>query len=168
MTTMPQVLRSMNLYVDGQGYAGQVEEITLPKLTIKTEEYRAGGLDAPIEVDMGMEKFEAEFTLQGYDPALLAFWGLSSGNRVNMTLRGAMDDEGEVIAVVVNLHGSWKAIDMGTWKPGEKAALKVQLAATYYQLAVNGVAVIQIDVPNMIRIVNGQDLLSDVRSAIGL
>ena len=168
MTKLPQVLRTMNLYVDGQGYAGQVEEITLPKLTIKTEEYRAGGLDAPIEVDMGMEKLEAEFTLQSYEPGLLTFWGLSPGNRVNITLRGAMDEQGSTVGVVVNLHGSWKAIDMGTWKPGEKAALKVQLAATYYQLTVNGVVVIQIDVPNMTRIVHGQDLLSDVRAAIGL
>ena len=168
MTKMPQVLRTMNLYVDGQGYAGQVEEITLPKLTIKTEEYRAGGLDAPIEVDMGMEKLEAEFTLQGYDPGMLRFWGLSPGNRVNVTLRGAMDEQSGVVAVVVNLHGSWKALDMGTWKAGEKAALKVQLAATYYQLTVNGVVVVQIDVPNMTRIIHGQDVLSDVRAAIGL
>ena len=168
MTVLPQILRTMNLYVDGQGYAGSVEEIVLPKLTIKTEEYRAGGLDAPIEVDMGMEKLEAEFTLQNYDPTLLRHWGLSSGNRVNITLRGAMDEGDHVASVMVNLHGSWKALEMGTWKAGEKSALKVQLAATFYQLTVDGTVVIQIDVPNMIRLVQGQDLLSDVRAAIGL
>ena len=168
MATMPQILRSMNLYVDGQGYAGQVEEITLPKLTIKTEEYRGGGLDAPIEIDTGMEKLECDFTVNNYDAALLRFWGLSSGNRVNITLRGAVDGDDGVEAVIVNLHGSWKEIDMGTWKPGEKSALKVQLAATFYQLTIGGTVVIQIDVPNMVRMINGQDVLRDVRDAIGI
>jgi P2 family phage contractile tail tube protein len=44
-----------------------VEELTLPKLTLKTEEFRNGGMDAPIEVEMGMEKLESEFTLTRFD-----------------------------------------------------------------------------------------------------
>ncbi len=56
---LPKILRNFNVFVDGRGYAGKIEEITLPKLTIKTEEYRAGGMDIPISIDMGMEKLEA-------------------------------------------------------------------------------------------------------------
>ena len=37
-------------FVDGRGYAGRVDEITLPKLTIKTEKHRAGGMDVPVEI----------------------------------------------------------------------------------------------------------------------
>ena len=39
---LPRVLKNMNLFVDGRGYAGRVDEIQLPKLTLKTEEHRAG------------------------------------------------------------------------------------------------------------------------------
>jgi len=50
---LPKILKNFNVFVDGRGYAGKIDEITLPKLTIKTEEYRAGG--------MGMEKLEADY-----------------------------------------------------------------------------------------------------------
>ena len=35
---LPRVLKNMNLFVDGRGYAGRIDEIQLPKLTLKTEE----------------------------------------------------------------------------------------------------------------------------------
>ena len=60
---IPRKLKHFNLFVDGRGYAGKIEELTLPKVTIKAEEFRAGGMDAPMEIDLGMEKLEAEFTL---------------------------------------------------------------------------------------------------------
>jgi P2 family phage contractile tail tube protein len=37
---IPKILKNFNLYVDGRGYAGRVEEITLPKLTITTIKFR--------------------------------------------------------------------------------------------------------------------------------
>ena len=37
---LPRILKNFNLFVDGRGYAGRVDEITLPKLTIKTEEFQ--------------------------------------------------------------------------------------------------------------------------------
>ena len=49
----PRVLRGFDVFVDGRGYAGKVEELELPKLSIKTEEFRAGGMDVPVELDMG-------------------------------------------------------------------------------------------------------------------
>ncbi|SMG63879.1 Phage major tail tube protein, partial [methanotrophic bacterial endosymbiont of Bathymodiolus sp.] len=58
---LDDILKNMALFVDGRGFAGNVEELTLPKLTLKTEEFRNGGMDAPIEVEMGMEKLESEF-----------------------------------------------------------------------------------------------------------
>ena len=60
---LPRVLKNMNLFVDGRGYAGRIDEIQLPKLTLKTEEHRAGGMDLPVEIDLGMEKLEAELTI---------------------------------------------------------------------------------------------------------
>ncbi|ASJ24398.1 phage major tail tube protein [Laribacter hongkongensis] len=61
---IPQVLTNLNLYVDGRGFAGRVTEIQLPKLKRKTDGYRAGGMDA--EVDMGSwkpgDKGETKYT----------------------------------------------------------------------------------------------------------
>ncbi|GFR20643.1 phage tail tube protein FII [Trichonephila clavata] len=84
---LPKILKNFNVFVDGRGYAGKIDEVTLPKLTIKTEEYRAGGMDIPINIDMGMEKLEAEFTFAEYDSELFRLFGLIDGNSVSLTLR---------------------------------------------------------------------------------
>ncbi|GHT98386.1 hypothetical protein FACS1894126_3800 [Alphaproteobacteria bacterium] len=59
---LPKILKNFNVFVDGRGYAGRVEEVSLPKLSLKTDEFLAGGMDAPIEIDLGMEKLEADLT----------------------------------------------------------------------------------------------------------
>ena len=86
---LPRTLRNFQLSVDGVGYAGRVTELTLPTLTIATEEYRAGGLDAPVEIDMGMEALTASFTLAEYDLDVLKRFGLYNQNDVEVTARGA-------------------------------------------------------------------------------
>ena len=85
---IPKILKNFNLFVDGRGYAGRVEELTLPKLSIKTEEIKNGGMDIPIEVDMGMEKLECEFTLSEYDEEIIKLFGLRVGVPNPLTLRG--------------------------------------------------------------------------------
>ena len=88
---LPKILRNFNVYVDGRGYAGRVEEITLPKLTIKTEEFQGAGMSAPIEIDLGMEKLEMELTFAEYDSELFKLFGLTNGADIALTIRGALE-----------------------------------------------------------------------------
>ena len=64
---LPKILKNFNLFVDGRGYAGRVDEITLPKLTIKTEEFQGAGMSAPVEIDLGMEKLEMDMRFSEYE-----------------------------------------------------------------------------------------------------
>jgi hypothetical protein len=151
---LPRVLKNMNLFVDGRGYAGRIDEIQLPKLTLKTEEHRAGGMDVPVEIDLGMDKLEAELTISDYDPEVYKLFGLLDLKPVQITIRGAIQAQGEdAKPVVVNLRGGWREIDAGTWKPGDKSTLKVSVAASYY---------------NLVRKVGGVDQMAAIRTAIGL
>ena len=157
---IPDILRNINLFVDGRGYVGKIDELTPPKLTIKTEEHRAGGMDVPVEIDMGMEKLECDFTLAGTDAGTLKSWGLGSSEPVPLTFRGAVQDgDGVVRAVVMRMRGIIREADFGTWKPGEKAPLKVMVALRYYKLEIDGEVIYEIDAENMIRIVDGEDRL---------
>lgn len=165
---IPKILKNFNAFVDGRGYAGRVDEITLPKLTIKTEEHRAGGMDVPVEIDMGMEKLEAELTFAEYDVELFRLFGLIDGNAVSLTLRGAIQADGEAEPIVVNLRGSFREVDAGTWKAGDKATLKCMVAVRYYRLTINADSVIEIDAENMIRIIGGEDQMATIRQAIGI
>ena len=165
---IPKILKNFNAFVDGRGYAGRVDEVVLPKLTVKTEEHRAGGMDAPVEIDMGMEKLECELTFAEYDIELFRLFGLVDGNSVAVTLRGAMQADGDAEKIVVNLQGSFRELDSGTWKAGDKATLKCMMAVRTYKLAIDGDEVVNIDVDNMTRIINGDDEMESIRDAIGI
>ncbi len=165
---IPKILKNFNLFIDGRGYAGRVEEVNLPKLSIKTEEFRAGGLDAPVLVDMGIEKLEGSFTLLEYDKDVLKQFGLVSGNAVQVTMRGAIQDDSNVSAVIVKLRGMYTEMDMGKVSAGDKATLQCTIVCRYYSLEIDADKLIEIDVDNMTRVIGGQDKLIDVRKALGI
>lgn len=165
---MPKILKNFNLFVDGRGYAGRAEEVSPPKLTIKTEELRAGGMDAPAAIDMGMEKLEASFSLVEYDTAVLKQFGLVSGNSVAITLRAALVDDETTTPMAISLRGMFTEIDMGKFKAGDKAVMQCNVACRYYKLEIDGKAAIEIDIDNMVRNIDGVDKLAEVRAALGI
>ena len=166
---LPRILRNFSLYVDGIGYAGKVTEATPPTLTIKTEEFRAGGMDAPAEIDMGMEPLNMSFTLAEYDRAVLRQFGLLDQNAVQVALRGAMVDNGTAAtAIVVNGTGHIKENDPGSFTAGEATEASFTMGLRYYKMTIDGDVVYEIDVENMVRIINGEDQLASIRTAIGI
>lgn len=168
---LPKSLKNFNAFIDGEGYAGRVDEFVLPKLARKMEELRAGGMNAPIDIDMGMEKLEAEFTLHEVSRAILNQFGLWDVSGVGMRFRGAYqadDSSCTTDAVEVVMRGRFKEIDMGTAKTGDDTKMKVNGSLTYFKYIVNDEVVIEIDVLNMIEMVNGEDRLKKQRDALGL
>jgi P2 family phage contractile tail tube protein len=165
---IPKILKNFNLFVDGRGYAGKAEEVTPPKLSLKTEEFRGGGMDAPATIDMGMEKLEASFTLAEYDTHILKQFGLISGNAVQITLRGALQDDTTTSAITIKLRGMYTEIDMGKFSAGEKSTLACTIVARYYQLTIAEETLVEIDIDNMTRIIGGVDAMSTIRNAIGV
>lgn len=164
-----EILRNVNLFVDGRGYAGRVLQVTLPKLTVATEEHRAGGMDAPAEIDMGLEKLEAGWTMASVDADLLRRWGLAPGETTPCVFRGALQSEaGGVTAVAATCRGLIREIDYGDWKPGEKSELKAMMAVRRYKLEIDGETIHDVDVENMVRVVDGTDQLAAQRAALGI
>lgn len=169
MAMIPEMLANMNLFVDGISFQGDIPSLTLPKLTLKTEEHRAGGMDMAIEMDMGMEKMEASYTSTGVRKESLKFFGLADGNAFNGTFRGTYKiQRGETKPVIVTLRGTQKEIDFGDWKPGDKAELKHSVAVTYYKLEVGGETIYEIDPVGMKRVINGVDQLASQRRDLGV
>ncbi|MDB6447083.1 phage major tail tube protein [Pseudomonas sp. 21TX0197] len=169
MAMIPETLANLNLFVDGVSFQGDVPSLTLPKLTLKMEEHRGGGMDAPVELDMGMEKLEANFTTTGVRRESLKFFGLADGTAFNGTFRGAYKGlKGKVTPVIVTLRGALKEVDMGDWKAGDKAEIKHAVSLTYYKLEVDGRTVYDIDPLGMRRVINGVDQLAAQRSALGV
>jgi len=166
---IPETLANLNLFVDGVSFQGDVPSLTLPKLTLKMEEHRPGGMDMPVEMDLGMEKQVAAFTTTGVRREALKFFGLADGSGFNGTFRGAFKGlKGKITPVVVSLRGTLKEIDMGDWKSGDKAEIKHSVGLSYYKLEVDGRLVYEIDALGMKRVIDGIDQLAAQRAALGL
>ena len=167
---LPRTLRNFSLFVDGTGYAGKVTELTLPTLSIQAEEYRAGGLDAPIAIDMGMEALTASFTLAEYDVEVLKLFGLYDQNATQITARGALQRNGDTDAVPieVNLTGSISSFDPGAFEAGSMTEASFEMQVRYYKLSIANEVLHEIDVENMKRIINGEDQLESLRTAMGI
>lgn len=165
---IPKILKNFNLFIDGRGYAGKCEEVNPPKLSIKSEEFRAGGMDAPIAIDMGMEKLEASFTISEYDKEVLKQFGLIDGKSVQITLKGALQDDSAVSKIVIKLRGMYNELDMGKFSAGDKGSLACTISCRYYLLEMDGEQLIEIDIDNMTRIIGGEDKLVQIREAIGI
>jgi P2 family phage contractile tail tube protein len=163
------IRKYFNAFIDGRGFAGKLEEFNPPKLVAKMEEFQGSGTFAPIEVKMGMEKLEADFTSRAFDKNLLASFGVTEGSQITISLREALEDQdGTETGVVHTMRGSVKSLDQGSIRPGQAANLKVDLALTYYKLVHGGTTVFEIDTINMVFVQNGTDQLANIRSLLGI
>lgn len=168
--SLPSKLKGFNLFNNGESYAGKVPELTLPKLTRKMEDYQAGGMGGPIKVDQGQEAIQLEWTAGGFVKTALQQYGALKHDAVMLRFAGGYraEDSTTVDSIEVVVRGRHQEIDFGTAKLKDDTAHKFVTVASYYKLSVNGSTIIEIDFANMIEIVNGVDLLQDLRTAIGL
>lgn len=168
---LPKTLKHFNMFIDGRGYAGRVEEVQLPKLSRKMIEYSAGGMLGPIEMDMGMEKLDGELTLAEFSRELLVTFGICDASGVLLRFRGAAiadDADCTTSAIEVVMRGRFKEIDMGTAKHGEKGQMKLSYTLTRFEYHENDVNLIEIDLINMIENINGVDRTKQTRDALAL
>ncbi len=163
------ILKNFNLFVDGRGYAGELGDYTPANPSVAAEEYRAGGMNAPIDIDMGQEKMTSSFVLRNYSADVLALWGVAPGRLIRVTARGALESEdGKVTPVVHNMRGKILTPDRGTWSPGQSASITVNMSLEAFKETIGGREVFDIDVINMKRIVGGVDHLAEQRAALGI
>ncbi|MCZ4281695.1 phage major tail tube protein [Kiloniella laminariae] len=168
---IPSTLKNFNIFINGTSYVGEAEEITPPKLTRITEDYRAGGMHGPVELDLGQDKLEMEVTFKGWNKELLKHYGAFAADAVPLRFRGAARSEaGDVAtdAIEISVRGRLKELDFGSAKTGEANSLKVMIPLTAFKYEVNGYEIIDIDQINMIFRVNGVDLLAEERQALGI
>ena len=167
---LPAKLKNFNVFINGIPTGNEAVEIVLPKLTVKTEEYRGGGMNGAVSIDMGTEALTLETTYGGLVDVL--FNGLGAARLDGELIRFAgayqREDTGQVDAVEVVVRGRHTEIDMGSGQAGEDTEFKVSTACSYYKLTINGQTKIEIDHAHFIYVVNGQDRLAEQRAAIGL
>ncbi|MEM1000458.1 MAG: phage major tail tube protein [Bacteroidota bacterium] len=172
----PYILKHYNLFIgkrgDGLGasYAGKVTNVALPVLEIATSEYQGVGMDMPLDVDMGMRKMTSSMTLREYNPDAIKLFGLGTRAPASVALKGVVDNESGdgPQKVEIQMDGMWTKIDMGSWATGKSQEMRLYLTVEYYKLTIGEEELVEIDVVNMVRKINGVDALEGARSILGL
>lgn len=168
---LPRILRGFNLFIDGDSYAGKVTELKLPTLSRKIEEFRAGGMDGSVAIDMGQEKLEMEFTLAEFSPAVLRKFGEPGIVGVPLRFKGAAEadlGDANMNAIEIVARGRWQSIGRDKVKQADLSEMKVTASLAYYKETVNDADLIEIDVIDMVFKVSGRDLLKERRQALGV
>lgn len=168
---LPKKLKMMDLFNEGNSYLGQTGEVTIPKLVRKFEDWRGGGMNGNIKWDAGLGDDISEFNwkLGGIDELVIEQWGAATVSAHMLRFAGSYqrDDTGEAKSVEIVVRGRHEEIDFGNQKAGDDTEKTIKTIWSYYKLSIDGVVKIEIDIPNMIEIVNGVDLLEKHRANIG-
>lgn len=168
---LPKKLKGLMAFGNGNSYQGVIQSITLPTLTRKIEEWRGGGMDGPVGIDMGMDGLiTCQWTIGGLVESIFDNFGTSriDADLLRMTGSYERDDVDEVVAVEVVMRGRHTEIDMGDAQDGENTEHQVTSTLSYYKLIIAGSTKIEIDLPNYVFKVNGDDRLAKRRQALGI
>ncbi|VVE35052.1 phage major tail tube protein [Pandoraea fibrosis] len=171
MNADPKMVKDFHMFADGSSYLGLVQNVEPPKITRKTEEVMNGGMIAPAEVPMHLEKLEGSFTTNEFSRSLLLLYGHTSLSGILLRLCLATENHGpgaKVEPVEYVWRGMMKSIDPGTIERGKKTEVKHEFALTYFKQNVGGVTVFEIDTYNYVFKVGEQDIYAAYRTALGL
>lgn len=166
---LPSKLKNFDIFQNGESWLGLVPSVTLPKLTRKMEDYIAGGMAGPVEIDLGQEKLELSFSGGGLIKNALSQYAATSVDAVQLRFSGAYQSEsnGAYNSVEVAVRGRYKEMDMGEAKVQNDTEHKFSVSCAYYRLSIDGVPLIEIDMLANKVIVDGVDRTAAQRAAIG-
>ncbi|WP_224825760.1 phage major tail tube protein [Cognatishimia sp. MH4019] len=167
---MRDILKFMNTFVDGYGFAGVASAVEVPKIEVATRDFTAAGMSGPIEVRMARlaNALTAKLTFEGFDPHLYETLDITEGSLIPFTCKGSTEDgDGTTHAHNVAMRGFLKVLDEGEWKDGESVPLKIDMSLRYYRRERDGVELFEIEPARMLFRVKGKDLLAEHRANVG-
>ena len=166
---LPRKLKAMALFVDGQHYAGECTEVTPPTLERETEDYRAGGMNGPVKLDMGGSELTMTLKMAGHVAAMVAqFGGSLSGTQLRLVQAVQADDAEAVQGVELVARGRMTKFDPGTAQVGDLTEHEYEFALTYIKWVDNGTTQVEVDYVNMIENVGGVDRMAQTRAVLGI
>jgi len=163
---LPAKLKAFNTFVDGDNYAGECGEITLPKLTLKTEVFRGGGMLSELDIPMGLEKMELEEKYGGIMVGILRSFGAFGVASSMVRFNGAYQNDDGVQSAELVVRGLLLEVDPGSAKVGDNTEWTCKRTLSYLKWSVNGRTEIEIDIINNILLVDGFDQMAAIRAAL--
>ncbi len=168
---VPRYVRVFTLFVNGTNELGRVTEVTLPKLTRKTESYRGGGMLGAVNIDLGLDDgaLDMSFVAGGVVRDLLLEYAGEIDETAFRFVAELYTDGEESQLLEVETRGRVTEIDKGTTKQGDATSHTFQVKNTYYRMLIDDEDIIEIDLLNFVYKKDGENMFTDrISSALGL
>lgn len=157
------------VFLAGKGHFGDAEEVQLPDLEWKGEDFSGGGGLGTREFGMILNKLEMSIKLNSYENDIYAQALPAPGQTTTFKVVGSLIVPGEEEAPLkITVTGALQKLN----RDGLKAGSKTIATATfrdiiYYEEVKDGVQMYEIDLLNQVLRVNGQDRLAVRRRNLG-
>ena len=166
---IPQVVNRYNLYRKGTKLVGLTGEVELPAVTMVTDTLEGAGTGGNMDVPViGLtENMDIQIPFMSLTKDLFSL--ANPGEAEDLTLRGAIQGTdpatGQIsyTSIAISMRGTVKEITPGTVKSGGRMESSVTMTLSYYKIALDGETVLEIDKLNNVFVVNGDDVLKEVR-----
>mgnify|MGYP003596636220 FL=1 len=164
---LPRLFKGHNIFIEGYDLRGQIGDVERPKIALKMEEYRSGGMFGTAKVVQGLEVLEMTVTVSGYAAEVLRQFGGTIDSKV-IRFAGAVekDDETGFKKVSGEAAGRITEIDQGSNSAGENGEIKFKIDLVRYSESLDGKEILYADVlQNKLR-VDGKDLYQGFGAAL--
>lgn len=167
---MPRKLKDMIVHGEGQSFVGECKTFTRPPLELEGEDWKGGGMLAPVKIFNGLSALDVEHTYGGEIPALNRSFGAHRVDASQLRFTGAYQNAatGAYDQVEITVRGRTYGIDAGGDTVGEDTEVTYKTTCVYYKQTRNGVVEFEIDVLNKVFIVGGVDRMAEERRILGL
>jgi uncharacterized protein len=166
---MRNILGDYQLFQDGFGLAALVEEVTLPDLKWKADDYSGGGLMGTRQMKTILDKLELKYKTAGYDPRAAAAVGQMPGQVGNYKLMASFIVPGDAeIPQKILVTGAMTELKRDAYKAGGKMMTEYTVNdVIYYEEWFDGKQKFLIDLLNQVFMVDGVDQMLQRRRNTG-
>jgi len=171
MAAATTVLSQVAVYADAVSLIGYASEIDLPTINSTTQEHTSLGMRGSIDVPVGLDAMECRIKWTGHGVAISRI-AYNLDGTVNLQIRGVLEDLTGPVKVRKQctwyVKGTPKSKEGGKWTPKSLMEHESMFSVTYYKEEIDGVATVEIDVPNNIYRLMGQDQNADANRILGI
>jgi P2 family phage contractile tail tube protein len=162
----PQTLVDANVFVNGKHHLGVSTKVKLPNIEFLKTEQKAGGFERELFNGI-LGKMEGElmfrvFSDKAFNAAKLSY---QSSDHTEILIKASYYQNGNKYPVVATWKGNANVEDKEL-EAGAEVERTLKMSLVFAQLTINGKEEYQIDSDNMVCVVDGTDMLADLRSQI--
>ena len=173
MKNIPEKILQIRV-LEGSSELGGIVDMTLPNFESQAEEITGAGIDGSFEsVSVGGYNNLALVLKHRVVPSIASRRHMTPGAKdltiyMAKQIYNSESGDNEIQKIEIQAKGIQKVINAGTSGPNTKQDADQTFNLLSYKETIDGTVTIEYDKFNQICIIDGTDVLADVRSALGL